>query len=236
VCGLDAKGYCFREMVNLTEESELVPSHQVYFAGCNLKCGFCSVAEWNDQPMVVPTIETGDLVRQIQLRREQGAKNLNLLGGEPAVSIYGILELLERIPQKTRIVWNSSMYYRQPVRDALEGLVDVYLADFKCGNSDCAKKMLGASDYVEVVQENLLWAVQQTELIIRHVAMPGHIDCCGRPVLEWIAEQMPDAKVSLKFDYIPPLPAGMCPAGYIQDSEKRKMLEIVKQLALKVIL
>ena len=223
-------------MMNFTEEPGLVPSHQVYFAGCNLTCGFCSVAEWNHEPMAVPVIETDDLVERIKNRQEHGADNLNLLGGEPAVSIYGILDLLERIPQKTRVVWNSNMYYSQPVRDALDGLVDVYLADFKCGNSDCAQKMLGASDYVEVVQENLLWAAQQTELIIRHVAMPGHIDCCGRPVLEWIAEQMPDAEVSLKFDYISPIPAGICPAGYIQDSEKRKMLEIVKQLALKVIL
>lgn len=222
--------------MNFTEEPGLVPSHQVYFAGCNLKCGFCSVAEWNQEPTTVPVIEADDLVKQIKMRHEQGANNLNLLGGEPAVSIYGILDLLERIPQKTRIVWNSNMYYRQPVRDALDGLVDVYLADFKCGNSDCAQKMLGASDYVEVVQENLLHAGEKTELYIRHVAMPGHVECCGRSILEWIAERIPTAELSLKFDYIPPLPAGTCPAGYIQDSEKRKMLEIVKQLALKVIL
>jgi putative pyruvate formate lyase activating enzyme len=235
VCGLDANAYCFREMINLTEEPGLVPSHQVYFAGCNLRCCFCSVAEWNERPMAVPIIETDDLVERIKNRHEQAA-NLNLLGGEPAVSIYGILDLLERIPQQIRVVWNSNMYYSQPVRDALEGLIDVYLADFKCGNSDCAKKMLGVSDYIRVVQENLRYANKQAELIIRHVAMPGHIDCCGRPVLEWIAEQMPDAKVSLKFDYIPPIPADACSAGYIQDSEKRKLLEIVKQTGLNVIL
>lgn len=236
VCGLDWKAYCFREMVNLTEEPGLVPSHQVYFAGCNLKCGFCSVAEWNDQPMAVAIIEKDDLVRQIQLRREQGANNLNLLGGEPAVSIYGILELLERLPQETRVVWNSNLYYSQPVREALDGLLDVYLADFKCGNSDCAQKMLGVSDYCEIVQENLCYANEQTELYIRHLAMPGHIDCCGRPILQWIAEHVPTAKVSLRFDYIPPIPAGNCPAGYIQDSEKQKLIEIVKHFGLNVIL
>ena len=95
VCGLDSNVYCFREMLNLTEEPGLVPSHQVYFAGCNLKCGFCSVAEWNADPMAVPVIEADNLVERIQTRQQQGAVNLNLLGGEPAVSIYGILELLE---------------------------------------------------------------------------------------------------------------------------------------------
>jgi putative pyruvate formate lyase activating enzyme len=236
VCGLDWKAYCFREMLNLTEEPGLVPSHQVYFAGCNLKCGFCSVAEWNDRPMAVPVIEMDDLVKQITNRHEQGANNLNLLGGEPAVSIYGILDLLERIPQQTRIVWNSNMYFSDPVRQALDGLVDVYLADFKCRNDDCAQKMLRVSDYVEVVQENLVWASNRGELYIRHVAMPGHIDCCGRPILEWVAERIPTAKVSLRFDYIPPIPADKCPTGYFQDSEIKKILEIAKRLALDVIL
>jgi putative pyruvate formate lyase activating enzyme len=235
VCGLDWKAYCFREMINFTEEPDLVPSHQVYFAGCNLKCGFCSVAEWDQEPLSVPVIEVDDLVERINNRHEQGAVNLNLLGGEPAVSIYGILELLERIPQQTRVVWNSNMYYSQPVWDALDGLVDVYLADFKCGNSDCAQKMLGASDYVEVVQENLLHAGEKTELYIRHVAMPGHVDCCGRPILEWVAERIPKAKVSLKFDYIPPIPAGKCPEVYVNDKEKQKIFENAKCLGLNTV-
>ena len=185
--------------------------------------------------MSVPVIETDDLIERIKSRQRQGADNLNLLGGEPAVSIYGILELLERIPPQTRIVWNSNMYFSEPVRQALDGLVDVYLADFKCGNGDCAQKVLGVSDYVEVVQENLLWANKQAELYIRHVAMPGHIDCCGRPILEWIAKRIPAAKVSLRFDYIPPIPAGNCPAGYILDDEKQKLIKKAKQMDLNII-
>ena len=236
VCGLDWKAYCFREMINLAEEPDLVPSHQVYFAGCNLKCGFCSVAEWNQEPMSVPMIKMNDLPGRIESRQKQRADNLNLLGGEPAVSIYGILGLLESIPPQTRVVWNSNMYYSDPVRQALDGLVDVYLADYKCGNDNCARKMLDVSDYCEVVQENLLWASQQAQLYIRHVAMPGHIDCCGRPILEWIAERIPAAKVSLRFDYIPPIPAEKCPAGYFLDNEKQKMVEIAKQMDLNVIL
>lgn len=237
VCGLDAEGYCFREMVNLVEEPELIPSHQVYFAGCNLKCGFCSVAEWNLQPMKVPVIQTDDLVRRIHLRRKQGAINLNLLGGEPAVSIFAILELLERIPQETRVVWNSNMYYCEPVCEALDGLVDVYLADFKCGNDECAEKMLGVKQYLEVVQDNLFeCAAEHAELYVRHVAMPGHIECCGRPILQWVAERIPEAKMSLRFDYVPPIPAGNCPGGYIQDREKQKLVDIAKHLGLNVII
>ena len=186
--------------------------------------------------MDVPVIETDDLIKQIENRYRQGANNLNLLGGEPSVSLYGILDMLERIPEEIQIVWNSNMYFSEPVRQALDGLVDVFLADFKCGNDECAVEiMLGVPNYLEVIHENLLFADEQAELIVRHVLMPGHIECCGRPVLEWIAERLPAAKVSLRFDYIPPVPAGKCPAGYLQDREKQKLLEMVKQMDLNAI-
>jgi len=235
VCGLDLQAYCFREMINLSEEQGLVPSHQVYFAGCNLKCGFCSVAEWNVNPTSVPAIEINDLVGRIEDKRLQGAINLNLLGGEPAVNLYGILNLLEKIPQLTQVVWNSNMYYNKPVFDALDGLIDVYLADFKCGSNTCSEKLLGVDKYLETVQENLLFAAQKADLYIRHVAMPGHLDCCTRPVLEWIAEHLPDNKVSLRFDYIPPIPPGDCPESYFTLKEQEKIKEISKRLALNVI-
>jgi len=118
----------------------------------------------------------------------------------------------------------------------VDGLVDIYLADFKCGNNECAQKLLGVLDYLDIVQTNLLCANKQAELYVRHVAMSGHIDCCGRPIMEWIAERIPTAKMSLRFDYIPPIPAGNCPSSYIQDSEKQKIIEIAKQLSLDVIL
>lgn len=235
VCGLDSMAYCFREMINLTEEPGLVPSHQVYFAGCNLKCGFCSVAEWNQNPRVVPAIETDDLLDKIEARRQQGAINLNLLGGEPTVSLYGILGLLEKIPQQTRIVWNSNMYYRNSVWDALDGLIDVYLADFKCGSNACSEKMLGVVDYLEIVQKNLILANLKADLYVRHVVLPGHTDCCSRPILEWIAENLPGTKVSLRFDYIPPVPAGDCPKGYLTEKQKQKIQEIAKQSDLNVV-
>lgn len=234
-CGLDEKLYCFREMINDTEEPGLVPSHQVYFSGCNLRCGFCSVAEWNEKPTMVPMINAKELPQRIEERKKQGAVNLNLLGGEPAISLYGILELLENIPWETSVVWNSNMYFSDPVRDALDGLIDVYLADYKCSNQACCRKVLGASNYEEIVQSNLIWALNHTSLLIRHVILPGHLECCSRPILEWIAEHVPNARISLRDDYIPPFPAGNCPEGYLNAGESQKVLEIAKRLDLKVV-
>ena len=234
-CRLDSRAYCFREMINLTEEPGLVPSHQVYFAGCNLKCGFCSVAEWNNDPRTVPTIGKDDLLDKIEARQQHGAVNLNLLGGEPAVNLYGILEILENVPQQTQVVWNSNMYYSDVVRDALDGLVDVYLADFKCGSKACSEKMLGVVDYVEIVQENLIYADRHADLYVRHVVLPGHSQCCSKPILEWTAEHIPAVKVSLRFDYIPPVPAGNCPEGYLVEKEQQEVMEIAKRLDLNLV-
>jgi len=54
---LDDKARCFREMLHPAEEAELSPSHQVYFSGCNLRCGYCTVPEWNAQPLTVPEMD-----------------------------------------------------------------------------------------------------------------------------------------------------------------------------------
>jgi len=234
-CGLNQDVYCFREMINPTEELCLAPSHQLYFAGCNLRCGFCSVAEWNHEPTLIAAIPTGDLPKRIEMRKKQGADNINLLGGEPAVNLYGMLKLLQDIPVETRVVWNSNMYFSQPVREALDGLVDVFLADYKCDKDECCRQMLGVDDYTQVIRGNLVWASKQSSLLIRHVALPGHFKCCGRPILQWIADNVPNAEISLRNDYIPPLPAGRCPAEYLGAEEYQELLDVAKQLSLKVV-
>lgn len=234
-CGLNQEIYCFREMINPAEESCLTPSHQIYFAGCNLKCGFCSVAEWNQEPTSIAAIQTQYLPKRIETRKKQGAINLNLLGGEPAVNLYGILGLLQDIPVETRVVWNSNMYFSEPVREALDGLVDVFLADYKCDSDECCRQMLGVANYTQVIRANLTWASKQAGLLIRHVALPGHFECCARPILEWIAKNVPGADVSLRNDYIPPLPAGHCPAEYLKAEEFQEVLDLAKQLSLKVV-
>jgi putative pyruvate formate lyase activating enzyme len=85
----------------------------------------------------------------------------------------------------------------------LEGMFDVWLADFKFGNNACARRLAKASDYVRIVQENLLWADAHSELIVRHLLMPGHGECCWRPVAEWLAEHMPGVKVNLRAGFWP---------------------------------
>ena len=53
-CGLTGAARCFREALYYHEESELVPSHMLFLSGCNLRCEFCLVSEWNEAPIEAP--------------------------------------------------------------------------------------------------------------------------------------------------------------------------------------
>jgi putative pyruvate formate lyase activating enzyme len=234
-CGLGYKSHCFREMVFNHEESTLNPSHQIYFTGCNLRCDYCSVAEWNQQPICHQhQLDVNVLAQKIMLRRRAGAKTLNLLGGEPTVNIYGILTLLEKLPVDTTVVWNSNMYYEKPTQELIDSLIDIYLADFKCGNDSCASLLLGTADYTEIIKKNISFAAAKKQVIVRHLLVPGHFDCCTKPILRWLAESAVQALVSIKGDYIPPACTSVLPTEYTTPQEFTAAMDAAKYLGLNI--
>lgn len=232
-CGLDHQVRCFREMLHDAEEAPLNPSHQIYFSGCNLRCEFCSVLEWVEQPLSASPLDMSQILEAIKLRRSQGARSLNLLGGEPAVSVHGILALLAQVEVDTQVVWNSNMYYSDITARWLDGVVDIFLADLKCAQPECSESLLGAADYSEVARANIQVAVGQGEVIIRHLLMPGHWDCCFVPTLAWIAEHVPTVSVSLRTDYIPPAQARYAPMTYTKPPERAAALDMLSRFNLK---
>ena len=234
-CGLDDQTHCFREMLHGAEEEELTPSHQIYFAGCNLRCEFCTVAEWNERPLAVKALDLDHVVASVVRRRQQGARNINLLGGEPTVSLPGILRLVSRLPGRTQVVLNSNMYYNVCVDTLLRGFVNVYLADLKCGSRRCAEALLDASDYVDVARRNIRAAGEHSSLIIRHLLLPGHAECCLKPTLHWIAAEVPEAKVSLRANYVPPAAALSAPLGYLDRAEANAAFDYARRLGLRLI-
>lgn len=234
-CGLDDSVRCFREMMFYGEEEGLNPSHQVYFTGCNLRCEFCAVSEWNEYPQQAAGIDIEVLAQRIADRKAEGANNLNLLGGEPAVNIYGILKLLEKLDSAICVVWNSNMYYSDPVGELINGLADIYLADFKCGNDNCSEALLGAKDYVSVVKHNIAEAIDHGDVIVRHFVMPGHIECCLKPILRWLTTEAPDVKLSLRGEYVPPVRAVHAPRDYTGKKDMRIAVDLARKFGLNVI-
>ena len=234
-CGLTDSARCFREALYYHEESELIPSHMLFLTGCNLRCEFCLVNEWNEAPAEAAEMDLPKTRARILERLRAGARTLNFLGGEPSVSLCGLLELIAPIRSKLHVVWNSNMYFSEECGRLLEGVVDVYLADFKCGCAKCATELLGVDDYLETVQRNLLFAKGTADLIVRHLVLPGHSECCREPALRWLKENIPQVKLSLRGEYMPPSEARNAPAEFLREREFQAAFDRARALDLRTV-
>jgi putative pyruvate formate lyase activating enzyme len=102
------------------------------------------------------------------------------------------------------MLWNSNFFMSVPAMKILRLLIDVWLPDFKFGPGRCAVTLAKTPWYWETVTSNLKMVHDWGEdFTIRHLVMPNHVECCTRPVLEWIAENMPDAPVNIMDQYHP---------------------------------
>ncbi len=236
-CGLGGQAYWFREMLHYGEEIDLIPTHTIYLAGCNMRCVFCTSPEWNAEPRDAEPWDVAAMKDIVLRRRAEGARNVNFLGGEPTVSLHAILNLLAELPESIPVVWDSNMYFSTESRELLDGVMDWYLADFKFGNDRCAKLIADAPNYVNVVTENLKFACDTANVIVRHVLLPGHLRCCFEPVAEWVSRELPRARLGLRGEYLPP-PGPERADGlsrYLTDDERDKAAEIADKLGLELV-
>ena len=200
--------HVFRHRVEYSEESALIPSHLFYLSGCDLRCVFC-IAEANAfDPRRGQPLTSAYFQEAVAWGRLREARTLQWLGGEPTIHLPAILEVMAACSDLPPIVWKSDFHCTPEALHLLDGAVDVYLADFKFGNDDCARRLSGVENYTAIVQRNLLHAATQGDLIVRHLLLPGHFDCCYRPLAAWLQREMPGVKFSLRDGYMPAWQAG----------------------------
>ncbi len=208
VCGADDVARVWRYWVDYAEEQPLVPSLLIYLSGCDLRCDFCiSEAAAFDARVGVP-LTTDWLNRTIAWGLEQGARTLQWLGGEPTIHVAAILSALAGSDSTLPVVWKSDFYGTADAWRMLAGVVDTYVADFKFGNDACARRIAGVDHYVEVVTRNLQRVAHQHTLYVRHLLLPGHGECCLRPILAWLRHHLPQVPLSLRTGYLPRWRAG----------------------------
>ncbi|MEF8873267.1 MAG: radical SAM protein [Candidatus Thermoplasmatota archaeon] len=187
------------EFLHMGEERELVPSHTVFFAGCNFNCAFCQnyeISQLNQGKKIPP----GRLADRIQ---NGGGKNVNWVGGDPTPNIPYILEVLDNLSSPLPQIWNSNLYLSEEAIEILSELMDVYLTDFKYWDEECAERLSDVEDYTSVVKRNHLMAEKTGDLIIRHLVLPGHLECCTKPLLEWIDSELDEPRVNIMSQYRP---------------------------------
>jgi putative pyruvate formate lyase activating enzyme len=215
-CGVDRSdgelGYCkcgqevsvSSIFAHMGEEPELVPSGTIFTMGCTMRCRHCqnwTISQW---------METGEvytperLAKEVEELRIHGCRNANLVGGEPTPWLLQWLEAFYHVNISIPIVWNSNSYYSPETAKLLVGFADVYLLDFKYGPGDCALRISDAGNYWEVCTRNHLEAKRYGELIIRVLVLPNHLECCTKPVLKWMAENLGvETRVNIMFQYRP---------------------------------
>jgi putative pyruvate formate lyase activating enzyme len=189
---------------HMGEEPELVPSGTIFTLGCTMRCRHCqnwTISQWFESS---EKYTPQQLATAIEHLRNSGCRNVNLVGGEPTPWLAQWLETFKHVSLNVPVVWNSNSYYSEETAKLLAGFVDVYLLDFKYGPGGCARRISDAPDYWDVCKRDHLYAKKHGELIIRVLVLPGHLDCCTKPILNWIAQNLgANTRINLMFQYRP---------------------------------
>lgn len=202
-CLLPAEAFVYKEYLHFGEEESIVPTHTIFFSGCNFRCRECSDWSWVVKPQQAAPLDYEALARRVWQRVSEGAKNLHFVGGEVEVNLYAALRLLLAVGRRRPLVWNSNLYGTPLVYEVLDGLVSTYVADVKHPDGPCAEAVVGVPRYYEVVSRNLRAIRGTAEVIIRHLALPGHLECCTRPLLVRLRDEFPELTVNLMTGFYP---------------------------------
>ncbi len=203
LCHAGADARVFSAQMEVSDELELIPTFAIALSGCDLRCDFCITGKSSWNARAGDSFHFEDLASQAKTALEHGARTVMILGGEPTIHLPTVLGIVAALPDDAKLIWKTNTHGSTQARELLDGIFDVWLADYKFGNNACAERLAKVPDYTHVVRENLLWANEHSELIVRHLLMPGHADCCWRPVAEWLAEFLPGVKVNLRAGFWP---------------------------------
>lgn len=211
-CRLGSEAWVYRELLSLGEEPAISPTWLIDLGGCSMRCLHCS--EWDHvvQPQRPPGLLLTPewFVARLQHRVAQGARTVSFAGGDPTVSVVAVLDALAHVPDVDWLpaVWNCNGWLSPHVREWLAPVVDTWLVDVKFGNPACAARIAGVDGerYQEGVRETLAFA-RERGLMLRHLALPGHLDCCTRPVLAWLERDFAGVPLNVMDHYLPMGPA-----------------------------
>ncbi|NPA86812.1 MAG: radical SAM protein [Candidatus Diapherotrites archaeon] len=196
VCKIDYNTYVHSAFLHLGEEAPLIPSGTIFYGGCNFACVFCQNHEISQEyPQAGEVVNPRQLAAIQDALYRRGARNINHVGGDPTPNLHTIAESLLHVRSPVPQLWNSNFYMSSEAMEILVDLIDIWLPDFKYGNDRCALRLSGVKNYVDVVLRNLKLAVQHGDMIIRHLVLPNHVECCSFPVLEMIAKELPKDRV-----------------------------------------
>lgn len=187
-------------------------SGTVFFSGCNLGCVFCQNYEISHRK-IGREVNADELIKIFESLIEKGANNINLVN--PTHYALQLADVLSKWKSPVPIVYNSSGYESVETLKILDGLVDIYLPDFKYISSEKARKYSFAEDYPEVAMLALKEMKRQVGadvfdesglmkkgMIIRHLVLPSNTNASIK-ALDYLAENYADTYISVMAQYTP---------------------------------
>lgn len=187
-------------------------SGAVFFSGCNLGCVFCQNYEISHKCKGVEVSEER-LIKIFEHLVDEGANNINLVN--PTHYAVQLAHTLKKYKPPVPVVYNTSGYDSVDTLKLLDGLVDIYLPDFKYIRNDKALRYSRAEDYPQfamaalkemkrqvgndVFDEN---GIMKRGMIIRHLVLPGNTNSAIQ-ALDYLAENFGDTYISVMAQYVP---------------------------------
>jgi putative pyruvate formate lyase activating enzyme len=177
-------------------------SGTIFFSGCNLRCVFCQNHDisWEVRGELVTPERLARMMIELQAI---GCHNINWVTPEHVVP-----QILEALPLafarglELPIVYNTSAYDSLESLQLMDGIVDVYMPDFKLWTNETARRYLKRADYPDVARETIVEMNRQVGelvldehgmarrgLIVRHLVMPGLLEET-EAILRFVAEEL----------------------------------------------
>lgn len=190
-------------------------SGTIFFSGCNLRCVFCQNYQIS-QEGIGKEYSVDDVRDMMLYLQREGALNINLV--TPTIWWEPIKEAVIKAREKgllLPIVWNSNGYELFNIIKNMEGIVDIYLPDFKYGDDSIGYKYSGIRDYTKLAIPAIKEMFRQVGrlkmdknriakkgLIVRHLIIPSNIENSLK-ALKIISKIVPETHVSLMTQYSP---------------------------------
>ncbi len=233
------------------EESFLVGNNgsgTIFFSNCNLNCVFCQ--NWEISQMGVgEEIDVEELSKIILKLQKMGCENINLVS--PTHQVPMIVDAVSRAWQKglkLPIVYNCGGYESIETLKLLEGIMDIYMPDFKYGDDEKALKYSKVPNYTSVVKRafeemyrqvgplNIESGVATRGVFVRHLIMPNDVSSSEK-VLQLIASVSLDIPVNIMTQYYPAFKAHQYAElnRRITREEFIKVVEKARMLGLKIV-
>jgi putative pyruvate formate lyase activating enzyme len=206
-CGLGIDAFYTSAYVHLAEESLINPALAINLEPrCGLDCCFCQSKGIAETTGLTSSALDGKVWQTIADDLDK-ATSLEFAGGSPDENILSILKLLKEAPELgIPIVSNCHLYAQDIVYKLWDGIIDVYVADFKFGNDQCSQELAGIDNYVTIALNGLKAIFAQSfkpEIIIRHLVLPGHVECCSIPALRMLAPFRKQILLNVMSQYVP---------------------------------